>query len=89
MSFLRWFLRWAHHKGYNPSNVHETFKPKFKGADGNAKEIIYLEWEELFNLYSFKFPPSGLRWKPCAMCFASAALPVFVILTWQNCAEAT
>lgn len=31
----------------------------------------------------------GLRWKPCAMCFVSAALPVFAIPTWQNCAEAT
>ena len=74
MSFLRWFLRWAHHKGYNPSNVHETFKPKFKGADGNAKEIIYLEWEELFNLYSFKFPPSrssleAVRDVFCFCCF--------------------
>ena len=61
MSFLRWFLRWAHHKGYNPSNVHETFKPKFKGADGNAKEIIYLEWEELFNLYLLLYRPSLFR----------------------------
>jgi len=74
MSFLRWFLRWAYHKGYNPSNVHETFKPKFKGADGNAKEIIYLEWEELFNLYSFKFPPSrssleAVRDVFCFCCF--------------------
>lgn len=74
MSFLRWFLRWAHYKGYNPSTVHETFKPKFKGADGNAKEVIYLEWEELLKLYSFKFPPSrssleAVRDVFCFCCF--------------------
>ncbi|KAA6303188.1 MAG: Tyrosine recombinase XerC [Candidatus Ordinivivax streblomastigis] len=74
MSFLRWFLRWAHNKGYNPSNVHETFKPKFKGADGNLKEVIYLEWEELLNLYSFKFPASlpslpAVRDVFCFCCF--------------------
>lgn len=56
MSFFRWFLRWAYYKGYNPSTIHETFKPKFKGADGNAKEVIYLEWEELLGLLSFQFP---------------------------------
>ncbi len=74
MSFLRWFLRWAYHKGYNPSTIHETFKPKFKGADGNAKEIIYLEWEELIKLYNFKFPsnkPSlpAVRDVFCFCCF--------------------
>lgn len=55
MSFLRWFLRWAHYKGYNPTTVHETYKPKFKGADGNAKEVIHLSWEELIKLYNFNF----------------------------------
>jgi integrase len=74
MSFLRWFLRWAYNKGYNPSNVHETFKPKFKGADGNSKEVIYLEWEELLSLYSFKFPDSlpslpAVRDVFCFCCF--------------------
>lgn len=55
MSFLRWFLRWAHNKGYNPTTVHETYKPKFKGTDGNAKEVIHLSWEELIKLYNFNF----------------------------------
>jgi len=49
--FLRWFLRWAYNKGHFKQNVHETFRPKFKGIDGNAKEVIYLEWEELQHLY--------------------------------------
>lgn len=74
MSFVRWFLRWAFYKGYNPSMVHETFKPKFKGVSGNIKEVIYLEWEELLDLYSFKFPenkPSltAVRDVFCFCCF--------------------
>jgi integrase len=73
MSFLRWFLRWAYFKGYNPTTIHETFKPKFKGADGNAKEVIYLEWEELLNLYSFDFSArpslSAVRDVFCFCCF--------------------
>jgi integrase len=73
LSFLRWFLRWAYHKGHNLTKIHETFKPKFKGADGNAKEVIYLEWEELLNLYSFDFLDrsaiSAVRDVFCFCCF--------------------
>jgi integrase len=73
MSFFRWFLRWAYYKGYNPATIHETFRPKFKGADGNAKEVIYLEWEELLNLYSFDFSArpslSAVRDVFCFCCF--------------------
>jgi integrase len=55
ISFLRWFLRWAYNAGYYEGKLHNSFKPKFKGVDGNSKEVIYLEWEELLELYSFKF----------------------------------
>lgn len=56
LGFLRWFLRWAYYAGYNPTTVHETYKPRLKGTDGNSKEVIYLEWEELMKLYNFEFP---------------------------------
>lgn len=56
ISFLKWFLRWAHRRGYNPSTAQDTFRPKLKGTDGNSKEVIYLEWEELMSLYGFAFP---------------------------------
>ncbi len=74
MGFVRWFLRWARNKGYYTGMLHETFKPKFKGTDGNAKEVIYLEWEELLNLYSFKFPANrpalpAVRDVFCFCCF--------------------
>jgi integrase len=72
-SFFCWFLRWAHRKGYNRTTIHETFKPKFKGADGSVKEVIYLEWEELIQLYSFDFSahPSyaAVRDVFCFCCF--------------------
>lgn len=74
LSFLRWFLRWAYQKDYYKGNLHDTFKPKLKGTDGNAKEIIYLEWEELMHLYSFKFSSSkpslpAIRDVFCFCCF--------------------
>ncbi|MDR1023382.1 MAG: site-specific integrase [Prevotellaceae bacterium] len=74
VSFLRWFLRWAWSKGYHATTLHETFRPKLKGTDGNAKEVIYLEWEELMNLYSFTFPVrenslSAIRDVFCFCCF--------------------
>ena len=57
LSFLRWFLRWAAKKGYYPGNLHDTFKPKMKGVDGN-KEIIYLTRDELSRLESWQFAPT-------------------------------
>lgn len=47
LAFARWFIRWAAIHGYYSGNVHETFRPKLKGTDGNAKEIIYLTQEEV------------------------------------------
>ena len=57
LSFLRWFLRWAAKKGYYPGNLHDTFKPKMKGVDGN-KEIIYLTRDEIARLESWQFAPT-------------------------------
>jgi integrase len=52
---------------------HVTFRPKLKGTDGNAKEVIYLEWEELLRLYSFDFSArlslSAVRDVFCFCCF--------------------
>lgn len=75
LSMMRWFLRWASRKGYYTGMLHETFKPKLKGTDGNSKEVIYLEWEELMHLYDFTFPPehaelSEVRDVFCFCCFS-------------------
>lgn len=57
LSFLRWFLRWAAHKGYYNGDLHDTFKPKLKGISVDSKEIIYLSQEEIKQLQDFHFQP--------------------------------
>lgn len=57
LDYVRWFLRWANRHGYYPGNLHDTFKPKIKGADGKAKEIIYLTSDELKMVESYRFTP--------------------------------
>lgn len=72
LDILRWFLRWAYRHGYTDNNAFETFRPKLKGTDGNSKEIIYLEWEELMDLYNHDFPSksqSAVRDVFCFCCF--------------------
>lgn len=63
LSFVRWFLRWAHQHGYYGGNLHETFKPRLKGTSGECKEIIYLSRDELSSVMDHQFPPneSGLE----------------------------
>lgn len=54
LAFVRWFFRWAAFNGYYQGNVHEAFKPKLKGTNGDSKEIIYLTKEEVRRLQDFK-----------------------------------
>jgi integrase len=49
------FLRWAKKNDYYKGNALDNFKPKFKGIDDGDKEIIYLTWDELTDLYNFEF----------------------------------
>jgi len=58
--FVRWFLRWAANNGYYHGNAHTTFKPKLKGTDGNAKEVIYLTQDEIKLLQDKKFEKGQL-----------------------------
>lgn len=55
IDFAKWFLRWACKKGYYTGNLHDTFKPKLKGIDGNSDTLIYFEWNELLSLFDFDF----------------------------------
>lgn len=55
LAFVRWFFRWASNKGYYNGTVHDTFKPRLKGVDGNAKEIIFLTQEEIKKLQNYHF----------------------------------
>ena len=58
VAFVRWFLRWANSRGLYNGTLHETWRPKLKGVNGNQKEIIYLEWDELMAVYNFEVPES-------------------------------
>jgi site-specific recombinase XerD len=55
LAFVRWFFRWAAQKGYYQGTIHDTFKPKLKGIDGNSKEIIYLTTDEIKLLQEHQF----------------------------------
>lgn len=55
LSFARWFFRWAASKGYYSGTVHDTFKPKLKGTDGNSKEVIFLTQEEIEIIQNYTF----------------------------------
>jgi len=73
LGFLKWFLRWASSKGYNTNNAFLTFRPKLKTSE---KQIIFLTWEELTNLYNFEVPESKkylerVRDVFCFCCFTS------------------
>jgi len=74
--FLKWFMRWAHKKGYYDGKVHDTFRHKLKGTDGNNKEVIHLSWDELLGLYDLKIPDTAQRLARvrdifCFCCFTS------------------
>ncbi len=60
IAFTRWFLRWANKRGYYKGNLHVEFRPRFKGTDGNSKEVIHLTWDELIHMYNFEIPDSKL-----------------------------
>lgn len=63
VAFVKWYLRWAFGKGYYTGSLHLTWKPKFKGTDGNQKEVIHLTWDELMTLYNFDFSTAKRKLK--------------------------
>lgn len=60
ISFIRWFLRWASQKGHYQGNLHDTFRPKFKGISVDSKEIIYLSQDEIRVLQELQISPSQM-----------------------------
>ncbi len=52
LSFLKWFLKWAHKKGYHDVIDYETFVPKLKVAHNKP---VYLTIPELNALIDLKF----------------------------------
>ncbi|MDR0618315.1 MAG: site-specific integrase [Bacteroidales bacterium] len=69
LSFVRWFLRWAYNNDYYKGKSHETFRPRLKGATGNVRTVVYLTWQELQHLYSFRFSRQCLEQVRDVFCF--------------------
>ncbi|RKT01044.1 site-specific integrase [Chryseobacterium defluvii] len=55
---VRTVLKWAKKKGFYDGDLHETFYPKFKGANFDLNEPIFMNWERLMKFYNHKFKPS-------------------------------
>lgn len=51
-SVLRWFLRWCRRKGYLDNDEYLDHQPRLKCPQ---KEVIYLTWDELLQLYHFDY----------------------------------
>lgn len=56
LKYLKTFLAWAEQKGYHTNAEYRSYKPNFKGTDGNSKTIVFLSKEELETLYKFTIP---------------------------------
>ncbi|HFK5584453.1 TPA: site-specific integrase [Elizabethkingia anophelis] len=52
---VRTFLRWAKKKEYYFGDLHDTFKPKFKGLSSDLNELVFFTWEELMKFYHHEF----------------------------------
>lgn len=53
VSFLKWFLRWSHEKGYHGNSAYLSFRPRLKNTQ---KAIIFLTKEELNQIIEFQIP---------------------------------
>ena len=51
-SILRWFLGWCRRKGYLDNDDYKLHQPHLKCPQ---KEVIYLTWEELLQMYYFDY----------------------------------
>ncbi len=75
IGFIKWFLRWADEKGYNPQQAYRAFRPKLKGS-ATDKQVVFLTWDELMTVYNFPIPESKkyldrVRDVFCFCCFTS------------------
>lgn len=73
ITVLHWFAGWLRHRGYDTTSFVENFNPKLKKVTGQ-KTVVFLTWEELMNLYEYKFDNvclSQVRDVFCFCCFTS------------------
>ena len=92
LRLLKWFLKWAEHKGYNSFNDYSFYHPKLKMV---RNPVVFLTREELFQLYSLKiqrrYPSSGMLAKTrdmfCFCCFTSLRYSDMAKLTVSSIQE--
>ena len=61
IGYLKGFLKWAEEKEYYTEGAHKTFKPRIIDPHAESREIIYLTWDELMQLYNFNFDQNYLK----------------------------
>lgn len=68
-------LKWAEEKGLYSGNAHLNFEQRYKGTSEQLSELVYLEWEELQELFNHDFSHSPkldkVRDVFCFCCFSS------------------
>lgn len=69
LRFIKQFLLWADLKGYLTNQSYKRYKPKLKGANFDLKKVIYLDWEELMNLYMMEISNTRLAQVRDVFCF--------------------
>ncbi len=68
-------LKWASDKGLYSGDAHVNFEQRYKGTADKLSELVYLEWEELLQLFHYDFSYSSklarVRDVFCFCCFTS------------------
>lgn len=60
-SDFKFVLKWAAKQKIYKGDLHDSFEFVFKGTSGDLKEIIYLEWDELLEMYHKDFGSDRLN----------------------------
>lgn len=54
-------LKWGSKRKIYNGDLHNTFEPTFKGTSGDLKELVYLEWNELIDMFEKDFGSDRLN----------------------------
>ena len=85
VSFLKWFLTWADHKGFLKCREYVNFKPKLQKSE---RPVIFLEWGELMTLYgldlSERLDLAVVRDVFCFCAFTSLRYSDVRVLRWAD-----
>lgn len=69
ISDFKYVLKWAAKQKIYKGDLHSDFEYVFKGTAGDLKEIVYLEWDELIELFEKDFGSDRLNHVRDVFCF--------------------